>query len=123
MNKILGIFALCAFLFAGVSGGEAAFVSSPQATSSAEKVTSVEVAKTLPDDAKVVLQGTIEKPLRKEHYLFRDETGSVTVEIDDDVWRGLIVTPEDTVRLHGEIDRDASAVKVEIDHIAILKKP
>lgn len=101
--------------------GEAAFVGNETAYRTGE-VLSVEQAKIQREDTKVTMQGNIEKHLRKDHYLFRDETGSITVEIDDDIWQGLVVTPKDTVRVMGEVDQDFNSIKVEIDHIEVVKK-
>ncbi|MBQ2016909.1 MAG: NirD/YgiW/YdeI family stress tolerance protein, partial [Alphaproteobacteria bacterium] len=52
-----------------------------------------------------------------EKYLFEDATGSITVEIDDDEWRGQTVTPADTVKLYGEVDRGIFKTEIEIDRV------
>ena len=74
-------------------------------------------AKEMPDDHYVVLRGNIVEKTRKEHYLFRDETGSITIEIDDDDWRGLTVTPEDTVEIGGEVDKGWRSIKIDVDWV------
>ena len=121
MRKILLSAALCAFLSVSASCGEAAFV--PSHGAGAGGVVSAEAAKELPDDVKVVLRGNIVKHIRRDYYEFRDESGSLTVEIDDDIWRGLIVSPEDRVEIRGEVDRDFNSMKIEADYIEILKTP
>ena len=123
MKKLWEFLIFCAVLFAGAACGEAAFVPSRGASPNAGRIITAEAAKSLPDDSKVVLQGSIESHIRKDYYVFRDGTGSVTVEIDDDIWRGLIVSPEDTVRVHGEVDRDFGSMKIEVDYIEIVKTP
>ena len=77
-------------------------------------------AKKLGDDTPVVLIGKLEKSLGGEKYLFTDNTGSVTVEIDNDDWRGLTVNDKDTVEIRGEDDKDF--MNIEIDVEAIAKK-
>lgn len=83
------------------------------------KVT-VEEAKNLSDDTPVILTGKIEQNLGNEKYQFRDATGIITVEIDDDKWNGVTVTPEDTVEVHGEIDKGFTKLEVEAD--SVIKK-
>ena len=119
MRKIFLLVALCALLSVSASCGEAAFAPSHGTGG----FVSAEAAKELPDDAQVVLRGAVVRHIRKDYYEFRDETGSVTVEIDDDIWRGLIVRPEDRVEIRGEVDRDFGSMKIEADYIEILKAP
>ena len=55
-------------------------------------------------------------------YLFKDASGTVTVEIDNEDWRGLNVTPQDTVILNGEIDKEMfKDTKIDVDSIALKK--
>ncbi|MDR3352913.1 MAG: NirD/YgiW/YdeI family stress tolerance protein, partial [Zoogloeaceae bacterium] len=78
-------------------------------------------ARTLPDDARVVLQGHITRALGDEKYLFSDKTGEIVVEIDDKLWRGQRVEVKDTVEIRGEVDRDwAVSVEIEADTLTKL---
>ena len=72
------------------------------------------------DDAPVTLRGNIVKHLGKDKYLFQDSSGTIQVEIDDDKWQGQTIGPNDTVELHGEIDRDFNSVEVEVDRVVKL---
>jgi len=58
----------------------------------------------------VTVSGSIVGHLRADYFRFRDETGELRVEVDDDLWQGREVTPNDTVRLMGEIDRSSADV-------------
>lgn len=78
---------------------------------------SVAEAKKLGDDSHVKLVGKIEKHLGGENYQFTDDSDSVIVEIDHDVWRGLTIGPDDTVIIYGEIDKDFFDFKIEVDKI------
>lgn len=71
-------------------------------------VTTVAQAKSAWDDTPVVLTGHIVSRTGgdHEHYLFRDSTGEIVVDIDDKLFMGRTVTPQTTVRLYGEVDRD-----------------
>ncbi|MFV0448349.1 MAG: YgiW/YdeI family stress tolerance OB fold protein [Vibrio sp.] len=72
------------------------------------------------DDTPVVLTGYIKASLGKDKYLFTDETGTVTVEIDHKKWLGQTVTPDTKIQLIGEIDKEISKVKVDVDAIRVL---
>ena len=82
---------------------------------------SVAEALKLNDDTPVVLVGQIEKSLGDEKYLFKDASGSVTVEIDNEDWRGVTVTPKDTIVIQGEIDKDFFKTEIEVDSVALKK--
>ncbi|MDR2419556.1 MAG: NirD/YgiW/YdeI family stress tolerance protein [Treponema sp.] len=83
---------------------------------SANPVT-VERAKGMRDDAAVTLRGKLEQFLGDEKYLFADDTGSIIVEIENKLWRGLSVDQNDTVEITGEIDRDFKKIEVEVRSI------
>jgi uncharacterized protein (TIGR00156 family) len=76
--------------------------------------------KQLQDDSKVTLEGYIVKQLGPEHYTFRDDTGEIEVEIDDDEWRGQTVGPEMKIRIDGEVDRDSTSVSVDVERLKII---
>ncbi|GGD32383.1 YgiW/YdeI family stress tolerance OB fold protein [Franconibacter pulveris 1160] len=79
--------------------------------------TTVEQAKSLRDDAWVALEGNIVRKIGKELYEFRDASGSVNVEIDDHVWNGVTVTPNDKVRIEGEVDKDWNSVEIDVKKV------
>lgn len=75
------------------------------------------------DDAPCVLEGHIlEKlPRRKNRYLFEDKSGRVVVEIRNEVFGHLTVTPRDKVRLLGHVDWNRKRPnEVEVDGLAII---
>lgn len=73
------------------------------------------------DDTAVVLVGKIEKSLGNEEYQFKDATGTIVVEIDDEDWNGVNVTPQNTIEIHGEVDKDMFNTKIDAERV-ILKK-
>lgn len=80
-----------------------------------EKVT-VKQAMNLKDDSRVQLTGHIVKAIGDEKYQFRDSTGTITVDIDDDLWHGKALSATTVVTLLGEVDVDDKPTKrVEID--------
>ena len=90
-------------------------------TGPSQAAVSVAEALKLSDDTPVVLEGTIEQSLGDEKYMFKDASGSVIVEIDDEDWRGITVTPKDTVIINGEVDKDMFKTKIDADSISIKK--
>ena len=98
--------------FANYTGGSQGGFNGPSAGS-----VTVAEAKQRGDDAKVILKGNIISAQGGEYYTFRDSSGEITVEIDHDVWRGITVNPEDTVEIYGEIDKDWTSIKIDVDRI------
>ena len=81
-------------------------------------VTTVAAALNAKDDTLVVLTGHIEKETAKEKYQFRDSTGAIIVEIDNEDWHGLTVTPADTVTIYGEVDKEIMhSPEIDVDRI------
>lgn len=77
---------------------------------------SVQHALTLKDDTKVQLKGYVVKALGDEKYQFQDRTGSIVVEIDDELWQGKAISAKTPLTILGEIDVDYLPKKrVEID--------
>ncbi|ELA9196547.1 NirD/YgiW/YdeI family stress tolerance protein [Vibrio sp. Vb2110] len=72
------------------------------------------------DDMPVTLTGNITSSLGGEMYVFEDSSGKVTVEIDHDKWLGQSATPDTKVQLIGEIDKNISGVKVDVDALKVL---
>ncbi|MEC5399181.1 YgiW/YdeI family stress tolerance OB fold protein [Uliginosibacterium sp. H1] len=80
----------------------------------AAAATTVAQAQKLADDTWVVLHGRITQSLGKERYEFRDATGSITLKIDDKRWSGLTVTPQDELRIEGEVDKDWREFEIDV---------
>ena len=120
-KTIMTVLLACAVLFVNSARGEAGYV--PASDSSwARRVSTVEEAKTMRDDAWVVLHGHIESHIRSDYYVFRDDTGSITVEIDDDEWHGQTVGPQDRVEIAGEVDIDFGSIKIEVEHLRKIEE-
>ena len=75
------------------------------------------------DDTPCVLEGALlSRGARPDKYVFQDSTGTITVEIDDEIFMGRIVTPENTVRLHGEVDtKFARKAEIEVDRLEVIQ--
>lgn len=102
---------LSSSLFAGFSG--------PRVNLQVSTANEVE---TFADDTQVLLEGYLVNQVDGETYTFKDSTGEVLVEIDHKDFRGQNVTPQDKVKLYGEVDKELmEKVKVDIDYLEIIK--
>lgn len=88
--------------------------------SGAETIVTIKQVNEMRDDVPVIIQGKIVQRMGDEKYLFEDGTGSITIEIDDDGWRGQTVSPSDTVKLYGEVDRGIFTTEIDIDYVEKL---
>jgi len=113
MKLSLSLTAICATAFAAAGFAQSGGFTGPD---DLRLVTAAEAAE-LPDDTQVKMQGFIVRSLGDEKYEFKDDSGTLTVEIDDDDWRGLEVTPEDQVELWGEIEQERSGTELEAEAI------
>ncbi|WP_298773293.1 YgiW/YdeI family stress tolerance OB fold protein [uncultured Shewanella sp.] len=82
-----------------------------------DNITTVKEALDAEDDTQVTLTGYITSSLGDEKYHFKDDTGEMVVDIDDDDWNGLKVTPETKVIIQGEVDMDGTNIKIDVDTI------
>ncbi|WP_312086360.1 NirD/YgiW/YdeI family stress tolerance protein [Acinetobacter variabilis] len=102
--------------------GAAAVASSETAVNQAAfaKTTTVKQALAMKDDSKVQLKGYVVKAVGDEKYQFRDNTGTITVEIDDELWQGKPVSAKTPVVIIGEVDIDykpAKRVEIDVDQV------
>ena len=79
--------------------------------------TTVESAKSLRDDTWVTLRGNIVERISDDLYKFQDSSGIVNVDIDHKRWNGVTVTPQDTVEIQGEVDKDWNSVEIDVKQI------
>lgn len=74
------------------------------------------------DDQLVTIEGKIVKQVKKDDYIFQDATGQIVVDIDPEVFAGQKVTPDNVVRLEGEIDKDLmKGPEVDVHKLTIVK--
>ena len=74
------------------------------------------------DDTIVTLTGKITRQVAHEKYEFRDNTGTIIIEIDDDEWYGVQAGPNDTVQIRGKVDSDTfRRNEIDVKFITIVK--
>lgn len=102
----------------------AVFAAGYTGPNSTQPVNTVAQALEAKDDTPVVLEGQVVERLKGDNYSFRDDSGTIQVEIDDDEWpAGASVDQNVRVRLTGEVDRGmGSKVEVDVDTLEVLGK-
>ncbi len=73
------------------------------------------------DDTPVMLTGYLVASLGGEIYTFKDNTGTMHVEIDHDKWFGLQATPTTKITIYGEIDKEFNYTKVDVDRVSLAQ--
>ena len=92
-----------------------------QQSQPAEPITTVqEVLTNVPDDAYVTVQGRLVEYLGDEDYVLEDETGRITVEIDDDLLEPRAFVEGLMIEIFGEVDRERHGVEIEAERIRLL---
>lgn len=130
MKKMAAMTAIVALVCLPVLATEQGGFSGPGATQTSQtstqkggfigpggSVTTVENAKSLRDDTWVTLRGKIVQRVSDDLYKFQDASGTVNVDIDHKRWNGLTVTPQDTVEIQGEVDKDWNSVEIDVKQI------
>ncbi len=73
------------------------------------------------DDQTVTLQGMVLEKVGHEKYAFSDDTGQIRIEIDDDVFPPQRVTPDMTVEIYGEVEKDfLRSPEVDVERMAVV---
>jgi uncharacterized protein (TIGR00156 family) len=85
------------------------------------QVTTVVQALSAADDTPVVLQGQIVKRLQDDLYEFKDATGTMPVEIDNEDWPAQAISEQSTVKLTGEVDKDLTSREIDVDVVELVK--
>jgi len=83
-------------------------------------VSTVKSVAGMKDDSKVKLEGYIIKKLASEHFLFKDATGSIEIEIDDEDFGKIIVKPKTKIRIIGEVDKDSTSTTIDVDYLEVV---
>lgn len=84
------------------------------------QVSTVAAALDAADDTPVVLQGQIVKRLQDELYEFKDASGTIQVEIDNEDWPAQAVSERAMVKLSGEVDRDLTSREIDVDSVELI---
>ena len=105
-------------------GGIALFSHNVMATNAAQTnnkpVSKISDVNNLPDDAEVVIQGVIVQNLGDDNYMVKDDSGTVNIEIDEDLIEGNTITPEAMVLITATVDKDDNVTSLEAEEVDFL---
>ena len=88
----------------------------------AKNSVTVAQATNLADETAVNLTGTIIRHIQEDHFEFKDETGSIHVEVDDKLASINQLKAGTKVKIYGEVDTHREkATDIEVYKIEILK--
>ncbi len=94
----------------------------PKAAAQGPIATVTDVLKRGRDDQRVTLTGHVVKKVGWEKFLFRDATGEIRIEIDDDVMPAEPFDDKTKVEISGEVEKDfMRSVEIDVKAIRILK--
>ena len=71
------------------------------------------------DDRYVRLVGYITEHIKEDKYTFKDDTGTIQIEIEHEIWKGLSVDETEQVMIEGEVDKDPFKIEIEVDRISL----
>jgi len=78
----------------------------------------IEQAKNYPHDSWVVISGNIVSVLPGgRHFMFRDSSGEIPIDIGPKEWRGLSVGASDRVEISGEVKRERGQIFIKVHAI------
>ena len=126
MKKLAAIAAILALASAPAFAANQGGFSGPTSTTTSQTggfvgpngtVTTAANAKSMRDDTWVTLRGKIVERISDDLYKFQDSSGTVNVDIDHKRWNGVTVTPQDTVEIQGEVDKDWNSVEIDVKQI------
>ena len=67
-----------------------------------------------------MIQGVIVQSLGDENYLVKDDSGTVTIEIDEDLVQGNTITPEAEVLITATVDQDDNVTSLEAEEVQFV---
>ena len=73
------------------------------------------------DDQYVTLKGRVTSRISHEKYWFSDNTGTIRVEIDDDVFAGRQINPNVQIQISGKVDKEFfQDPKIDVKSLEII---
>ena len=90
------------------------------AKTTTKPVSKISDVKAMPDDTEVVIQGVIVQSLGDENYLVKDDSGTVNIEIDEDLVQGNTITPEAEVLITATVDQEGNVTSLESEEVQFV---
>ncbi|MCK6264513.1 NirD/YgiW/YdeI family stress tolerance protein [Vibrio sp. ZSDE26] len=72
------------------------------------------------DDTQVQMTGNIVHSLGDDEYEFTDGKNTIVIDVEDEAWAGLTISPNDKITIMGSVDKDSwEKATVDVDKITI----
>ena len=125
MRKLLLTLALAYLSQSAFAEGFTKSTSGSASLASYQTISTVKAAKQQADGNTVVLEGHISDrahTVNPEEFWFQDDTGGIKIEINQDVWRGQDVNPQQKIRILGEVDHNNfnNSVEIEVKQLDLM---
>ncbi len=114
-NTFLSLLAIC-----GIALFSTNAMAADTAKTDTKPVSKISDVSNLPDDAEVVIQGVIVQNLGDDNYLVKDDSGTVNIEIDEDLVDGNTITPEAEVLITATVDKDGDITSLEAEEVQFV---
>ena len=90
-----------------------------------QTLSTVKAAKQEADGNTVVLEGHISDrahTVNPEEFWFQDDTGGIKIKINQNIWRGQEVNPQQKIRILGEVDHNDfnNSVEIEVKQLDLM---
>lgn len=83
-------------------------------------VTHVADAANMPEDTIIYIQGNLTQSLGDEMYIFTDDSGNITVEIDDGLMKGQTFVPNMAVIITASVDKEGNVTSLDAEEIEFV---
>lgn len=115
-NKILTLAVACSALFSTLTANAASSASD----NSNKPISQVSDVKNMNDETMVYIQGYLIQNLGDEMYTFQDNSGTLTVEIDDSLMGNNMYSPTTLVWIAAEVDKEGDVVSLDAEEIQFM---
>ena len=117
-SKFLAILAAFGMTFGMLSDASAGNMPASAATD--KPISQVSDVNNMPEDTTVYIQGYLIQNMGNEMYMFQDDSGTIAIEIDDDLLASNAVAPNALVWIVAEVNKDGQVTSLEAEEIQFL---
>ncbi|MBQ8480984.1 MAG: NirD/YgiW/YdeI family stress tolerance protein [Alphaproteobacteria bacterium] len=115
-NKFLSVTAALAIM----CGAFTANAANSASENTNKPISQVSDVQNMADDTTVYVQGYLIQNLGNEMYTFQDDSGTLTVEIDDDLMGANMYSPTTLVWIAAEVDKQGDVVALDAEEIQFM---
>ncbi|WP_025290031.1 NirD/YgiW/YdeI family stress tolerance protein [Bibersteinia trehalosi] len=106
MRKLLSLATLLTLSSVALAGFDTGHQTGGFNAGTGNSATVAQALKANQDDMPIQLTGKIIRQVDGDEFIFRDATGEIKIEVEDEAWQGQNITPNDTITIFGKIDKE-----------------